>query len=71
MALYEVYKRQYFTYMEINPLVVTDTAIYILDFAAKVGWFFLFKVPWHINPFLIYFSWIQPRTISSKRKELI
>ena len=36
MALYEVYKRQYFTYMEINPLVVTDTAIYILDFAAKV-----------------------------------
>ena len=40
MALYEVYKRQYFTYMEINPLVVTDTAIYILDFAAKVGWFF-------------------------------
>ena len=42
MALYEVYKRQYFTYMEINPLVVTDTAIYILDFAAKVGWFFYF-----------------------------
>jgi ATP citrate (pro-S)-lyase len=36
MALYEVYRRQYFTYMEINPLVITDSKIYILDFAAKV-----------------------------------
>ena len=36
ISLYEVYKRQYFTYMEINPLVITDTSIYMLDFAAKV-----------------------------------
>ena len=36
MALYEAYRRQYFTYMEINPLVITDSAIYMLDFAAKL-----------------------------------
>ena len=36
LALYETYRRQYFTYMEVNPLVITDAAIYILDFAAKL-----------------------------------
>jgi len=36
LALYEVYRRQYFTYMEINPLVITNSAIYMLDFAAKL-----------------------------------
>ena len=36
LALYETYRRQYFTYMEINPLVITSSAIYMLDFAAKL-----------------------------------
>ncbi|CAM1321921.1 ACLY (predicted) [Pycnogonum litorale] len=36
MSLYEVYVDLYFTYMEINPLVVTDDKIYILDLAAKL-----------------------------------
>lgn len=31
-----MYVNLYFTYLEINPLVVTDTAIYILDLAAKI-----------------------------------
>lgn len=31
-----MYVNLYFTYLEINPLVVTDSAIYILDLAAKV-----------------------------------
>lgn len=35
-SLYKLYVNLYFTYMEINPLVVTDTAIYILDLAAKL-----------------------------------
>lgn len=36
MSLYEVYRRQYFTFIEVNPLVITDSAIYMLDFAAKL-----------------------------------
>ncbi|KAL0277266.1 UNVERIFIED_CONTAM: hypothetical protein PYX00_004614 [Menopon gallinae] len=36
LALYKVYVDLYFTYLEINPLVVTDTDIYILDLAAKI-----------------------------------
>ncbi|XP_057322341.1 ATP-citrate synthase [Microplitis mediator] len=35
-ALYNIYINLYFTYMEINPLVVTDDTIYILDLAAKL-----------------------------------
>ncbi|XP_036143745.1 ATP-citrate synthase isoform X2 [Monomorium pharaonis] len=35
-SLYKLYVNLYFTYLEINPLVVTDTAIYILDLAAKL-----------------------------------
>lgn len=35
-SLYKLYVNLYFTYMEINPLVVTDAAIYILDLAAKL-----------------------------------
>lgn len=35
-ALYKLYVDLYFTYLEINPLVVTDTNIYILDLAAKL-----------------------------------
>lgn len=31
-----MYVNLYFTYLEINPLVVTDSAIYILDLAAKI-----------------------------------
>uniref|UniRef100_A0A914V2K9 ATP-citrate synthase n=1 Tax=Plectus sambesii TaxID=2011161 RepID=A0A914V2K9_9BILA len=34
--LYEVYKNNYFTYLEINPLIVKDGKVYILDLAAKV-----------------------------------
>lgn len=35
-ALYSMYTNLYFTYLEINPLVVTDDKIYILDLAAKL-----------------------------------
>lgn len=35
-SLYNLYVDLHFTYLEINPLVVTDTAIYILDLAAKL-----------------------------------
>lgn len=35
-ALYKLYVDLYFTYLEINPLVVTDKNIYILDLAAKL-----------------------------------
>lgn len=35
-ALYQSYVELYFTYLEINPLVVTKDAIYILDLAAKL-----------------------------------
>jgi ATP citrate (pro-S)-lyase len=34
--LYEVYKKNHFTYLEINPLVVCNGKIYILDLAAKL-----------------------------------
>src|SRR4051812_3613038 len=36
IALYEVYKKNHFTYLEINPLVVTGGKIYVLDLAAKL-----------------------------------
>jgi len=35
-SLYKFYVNLYFTYLEINPLVITDTAIYVLDLAAKL-----------------------------------
>ncbi|XP_018318555.1 ATP-citrate synthase isoform X2 [Agrilus planipennis] len=35
-ALYKLYVDLYFTYLEINPLVVTDSEIYVLDLAAKL-----------------------------------
>ncbi|KAL5286853.1 ACLY family protein [Megaselia abdita] len=35
-ALYQSYVDLYFTYLEINPLVVTNESIYILDLAAKL-----------------------------------
>lgn len=34
--LYKLYVDSYFTYLEINPLVVTSDSIYILDLAAKL-----------------------------------
>lgn len=34
--LYKLYVNLYFTYLEINPLVVTDDEIYVLDLAAKL-----------------------------------
>ena len=36
-GLYQLYKKQFFTYLEVNPLVITDDKIYILDLAAKVS----------------------------------
>ncbi|KAJ2939904.1 hypothetical protein O0L34_g6610 [Tuta absoluta] len=36
LALYRVYVDLYFTYMEINPIVVTNERIYLLDLAAKL-----------------------------------
>lgn len=35
-ALYKTFVDLYFTYLEINPLVVTDSNMYILDLAAKL-----------------------------------
>lgn len=35
-ALYKTFSDLYFTYLEINPLVVTDDSMYILDLAAKL-----------------------------------
>ncbi|XP_066996750.2 ATP-citrate synthase [Anabrus simplex] len=35
-ALYRLYVDLYFTYLEINPLVVTNDSIYVLDLAAKL-----------------------------------
>lgn len=35
-ALYKCFVSLYFTYLEINPLVVTESNIYILDLAAKL-----------------------------------
>jgi ATP citrate (pro-S)-lyase len=34
--LFEVYMDLNFTYLEINPLVVTDNGIFILDLASKI-----------------------------------
>lgn len=34
--LFEIYMDLHFTYLEINPLVVTDDKIYILDLASKI-----------------------------------
>ena len=36
IQLFQVYRDLYFTYMEINPLVVKDGKIFILDLAAKI-----------------------------------
>ncbi|XP_063219294.1 ATP-citrate synthase [Bacillus rossius redtenbacheri] len=36
VSLYELYVDLYFTYLEINPLVVTSETLYILDLAAKL-----------------------------------
>ncbi|XP_076468519.1 LOW QUALITY PROTEIN: ATP-citrate synthase-like [Babylonia areolata] len=48
LTLYKVYKDLYFTYLEINPLVVTQGKIYILDLAAKIDQCaeFLCKAKW-------------------------
>ena len=35
-ALFVVYRNLYFTYMEINPLVIKDDRVYVLDLAAKI-----------------------------------
>ncbi|XP_006821438.1 ATP-citrate synthase-like [Saccoglossus kowalevskii] len=47
VALYKQYTALYFTYLEINPLVVTDK-IYVLDLAAKLDQTaeFICKVKW-------------------------
>lgn len=48
LTLYKLYKDLYFTYLEINPLVVTQGRIYILDLAAKIDQCaeFLCKAKW-------------------------
>lgn len=48
VELYRLYTDLYFTYLEINPLVVTKNGIYILDLAAKVDSTaeFLCKTKW-------------------------
>lgn len=35
-SLYKFYVNLHFTYLEINPLVITDNAIHVLDLAAKL-----------------------------------
>ncbi|EGI68476.1 PREDICTED: ATP-citrate synthase [Acromyrmex echinatior] len=35
-SLYKLYVNLHFTYLEINPLVITDNAIHVLDLAAKL-----------------------------------
>ena len=34
--LFETYMDLHFTYLEVNPLVVTDSQIFILDLASKI-----------------------------------
>lgn len=48
VELYRLYTDLYFTYLEINPLVVTNNGLYILDLAAKVDSTaeFLCKTKW-------------------------
>lgn len=47
-ALYDQYVELYFTYLEINPLVITSKDVYILDLAAKLDATaeFLCKAKW-------------------------
>lgn len=48
VELYRLYTDLYFTYLEINPLVVTNDKVYILDLAAKIDSTaeFLCKTKW-------------------------
>lgn len=48
VTLYDLYKDLHFTYLEINPLVVTGQKVYILDLAAKIDQCaeFLCKAKW-------------------------
>uniref|UniRef100_A0A8C4RAF2 ATP citrate synthase n=1 Tax=Eptatretus burgeri TaxID=7764 RepID=A0A8C4RAF2_EPTBU len=48
ISLFRFYEELYFTYLEINPLVITDTGIYVLDLAAKLDATadYLCKVKW-------------------------
>lgn len=48
VELYRLYTDLYFTYLEINPLVVTNETVYILDLAAKIDSTaeFLCKTKW-------------------------
>uniref|UniRef100_A0AAY4AA59 ATP-citrate synthase n=1 Tax=Denticeps clupeoides TaxID=299321 RepID=A0AAY4AA59_9TELE len=36
VGLFNLYEDLYFTYLEINPLVVTQSGVYVLDMAAKI-----------------------------------
>lgn len=36
IKLFEAYMDLHFTYLEINPLVVTDNNVYVLDLASKI-----------------------------------
>lgn len=48
LNLFEVYMDLHFTYLEINPLVCTDSSVYILDLASKIDQTadYLCKVKW-------------------------
>lgn len=48
IKLFEVYMDLHFTYLEINPLVVTDQNVYVLDLACKIDQTadFLCKTKW-------------------------
>ena len=36
MNVYNIFVKLYFTYLEINPLVVVDSQVYVLDLAARL-----------------------------------
>ena len=45
VGLYKQYVELHFTYLEINPLVITNQNVYILDLAAKASVSADFQVP--------------------------
>ena len=50
-ALFVVYRELYFTYMEINPLVIKDGQVYVLDLAAKIDQvhFYVLLYKWQLG----------------------
>ena len=62
--LFETYMDLHFTYLEVNPLVVTDSQIFILDLASKIDqtadylcknkWVGEIEFPHHLDVTLIH-----------------